>query len=321
MKVSKVVLVVVALHVLVIGGIFVFEGCSRSHVQAPDMASTSDDMSIPASTNATTTTTPTPTGPDVARLTPQPIPAAGPTGVAAIDPVAPVAPARTYVVKSKDTLTKIAKAEKISVGELAKANNLTKTAMLKIGQKLTIPSAAPAVATATPLMAGTAPVSTPIAGSAYEVKSGDSLWKIAKANNTTVTAIKQANSLTKESLQVGQKLTIPAATAVASTGGTLPAAEPAMGASAVSNGQTVHVVNIGEYPATIAKKYGVKVEDLLKANNITDARKVRAGAKLVIPVAATPVAAPVTPAVTTPVTPAVPAATVSSAPIATASAN
>ncbi len=38
MKVSKVVLIVVALHALVIGGIFVFEGCSRSKTATTDMA-------------------------------------------------------------------------------------------------------------------------------------------------------------------------------------------------------------------------------------------------------------------------------------------
>ena len=39
MKVSKVVLIVVALHVLVIGGIIVFEGCSRAKSSTPtDMA-------------------------------------------------------------------------------------------------------------------------------------------------------------------------------------------------------------------------------------------------------------------------------------------
>jgi hypothetical protein len=38
MKVSKVVLIVVALHVLVIGGIVVFEGCSRVKSNTPDMA-------------------------------------------------------------------------------------------------------------------------------------------------------------------------------------------------------------------------------------------------------------------------------------------
>jgi len=38
MKVSKVVLIVVALHVLVIGGIFIFEGCSRSKSSVPALA-------------------------------------------------------------------------------------------------------------------------------------------------------------------------------------------------------------------------------------------------------------------------------------------
>ena len=44
MKVSKVVLIVVALHVLVIGGIFIFEGCSRAKTSTPEMAESEAGM-------------------------------------------------------------------------------------------------------------------------------------------------------------------------------------------------------------------------------------------------------------------------------------
>jgi membrane-bound lytic murein transglycosylase D len=51
-----------------------------------------------------------------------------------------------------------------------------------------------------------------------------------------------------------------------------------------SNGKkTEHVVKDGESPFTIAKKYeGVSPEDILKWNNIADARKIQVGQKLII---------------------------------------
>jgi hypothetical protein len=87
--------------------------------------------------------------------------------------------------------------------------------------------------------------------------------------------------------------------------------------TAVENGQTVHYVDAGESPAIIAKKYGVKVDDLMKINNITDAKRIYVGEKLVIPSgqplttqpaaaassAPTP-SAPATPAVAAPIVPA-----------------
>ena len=299
MKVSKVVLIVVALHVLVIGGIFVFEGCSRA--KAPEVAAAgSADETV---TNAAVTSAdPAP------NLTPA-LPA--PSSLAPIAPVAQVAPAaRTHVVKNGETLVKIAKAEHVSVNDLAHANKLTKAAALKLGQKLTIPVKAEApvtaVAVAAPIAAPAATVSAPVvSGNSYAVKAGDSLWKIAKANNVSVAALKQANNLTSDALKLGQKLAIPAAAAT-----TTVAAAPVAPANAgewqpgmhADNGQTAHVVDIGETPGSIAKKYNVSIAELLKANNISDSKRVTVGRKLVIPSAAAP--APVTtitPAVAAPI--------------------
>ena len=46
-------------------------------------------------------------------------------------------------------------------------------------------------------------------GKTYTVASGDSLWKIAHQNKTTIKAIKEANNLQTDSLRPGQQLTIP----------------------------------------------------------------------------------------------------------------
>lgn len=52
--------------------------------------------------------------------------------------------------------------------------------------------------------------SRPTRPSTYTVKKGDSLWKIAKANNTTVQGIKDLNKLKSDAIRPGQKLNIPA---------------------------------------------------------------------------------------------------------------
>lgn len=46
-------------------------------------------------------------------------------------------------------------------------------------------------------------------GSEITVQSGDNLTKIARRNNTTVSALKSANGLTSDMIRVGQKLRIP----------------------------------------------------------------------------------------------------------------
>ena len=300
MKVSKVVLIVVALHVLVIGGIFVFEGCSRA--KAPEVASAGS--ADETATNAVATTA----DQNTQSLTPA-LPA--PSSLAPIAPVvAPAPAARTYVVKKGETLMKIAKAEHIKVSELASANKLTKTAALKVGQKLTIPAKAEApvtaVASATPAIgSATAPVTSAISGNSYTVKSGDSLWKIAKANNVSVASLKQANSLTSDSLKVNQKLVIPSA--AAPTPATAPVTTANVGAwqpgMQVDNGQTTHIVDIGETVGSIAKKYNVSVAELMKANNVSDVKRVTVSQKLVIPSAAAPmpVLTTATPAIAAPI--------------------
>jgi len=43
----------------------------------------------------------------------------------------------------------------------------------------------------------------------YRVKSGDSLDRIAKENNTTVQAIRDANQLKNDTIRIGQELKLP----------------------------------------------------------------------------------------------------------------
>ena len=93
-----------------------------------------------------------------------------------------------YIVKSGDSLYKIAQNYDTTVSEIMKLNNLTST-LLSIGQMLQIPSTS--------------------SSNTYIVKSGDSLYKIAQNYNTTVDELMKLNNLTSTSLSIGQQLQIP----------------------------------------------------------------------------------------------------------------
>jgi LysM repeat protein len=145
--------------------------------------------------------------------------------------------------------------------------------------------------TATPALlrpvATTAPQSQPAASSSssgaagtYTVQRGDSLGTIAEKFGVTTKAILAVNpTITNpDVLTVGQDIKLPAGPSVSA-----PAAsgETASGSSS-SAGQT-YVVQRGDILSAIAKRYGVTLAALQKANNITNPDKIVVGQKLVIP--------------------------------------
>lgn len=107
----------------------------------------------------------------------------------------PTGTTATYTVKAGDTLYSIASKYKISISTLAKANNISNYNLIKVGQVLVIPKAA-----ATP----PAPVVK------YTVKSGDTLYSIARKYSTTVAKIAAANKIASPYIiRIGQVLVIP----------------------------------------------------------------------------------------------------------------
>jgi len=95
-----------------------------------------------------------------------------------------------YTVKKGDSLWKISQAYDITVNELIELNNLT-TNTIKIGDKLKVPD-----------------IRKDIPNNVYIVKKGDTLWSIAKNNNTTTQKLKELNKLTSNTISIGQQLFI-----------------------------------------------------------------------------------------------------------------
>lgn len=109
-----------------------------------------------------------------------------------------------------------------------------------------------------------------------KVKKGDVLEKIARQHRTTVEEIISVNKLSNTNLRIGQTLKIPHKNlAPAATASAIPAkaAEP-----------KYYIVKNGDNPWTIAVKNHMKLEELLKLNNLDQekARKLKPGDKLLI---------------------------------------
>lgn len=104
------------------------------------------------------------------------------------------------------------------------------------------------------------------------VKKGDALEKIARANQSSVKEIMESNHLKSTNLTIGQELKIPKKEKTQ---------EVKQERSPPSDPQ-YYVVKNGDNPWSIALKNQMKIEDLLKLNNLNEekARNLKAGDKL-----------------------------------------
>lgn len=131
----------------------------------------------------------------------------------------------------------------------------------------------------------------------YTVKKGDTLGGIAYRNRVTLSSLLAANNMGMKDakrLRIGQKLTIPApGSKVAVSKKSVKtakktAAKKAAAKSAAKvalNADGTYSVKRGDSPERIARKLKVKLDDLLKANNLDEAasRRLQIGQKLIVP--------------------------------------
>ncbi len=107
-----------------------------------------------------------------------------------------------YRVRQGDTLEKIARRNGTTVKRLCQLNGISQNKVLHPGDRLKV--------------SGSASASTPAktsggntAGATYTVRSGDTLYKIAKAHGTTVKRLCHLNGISENAkLRVGQKLKV-----------------------------------------------------------------------------------------------------------------
>lgn len=150
-----------------------------------------------------------------------------------------------YTVKAGDNLYNIARKFNTTVDELINLNNLT-TTNLSIGQQIKLPQGEEQTEYDT-----------------YTVLEGDSLYSIANKFNVSVNDLIDYNALPTTILTVGETIRIPKGN--------------------VSNKENVYRVKPGDTLYRIANTYGVSVNDLIAANNLSS-NILTIGQELIIPI-------------------------------------
>ncbi|MCD5504755.1 C40 family peptidase [Lactobacillus delbrueckii] len=98
----------------------------------------------------------------------------------------------------------------------------------------------------------------------YTVVKNDTLWGLSKKYGVSVSDLKKANGVSGHLIYVGQKLQIPTKSTKATK-----TAKTSTSTSTVDTTSTTHTVVKGDTLWSLAKKYGVSVSTLMKANNLS----------------------------------------------------
>jgi membrane-bound lytic murein transglycosylase D len=158
-----------------------------------------------------------------------------------------------YIVQRNDTLWDIANGFSVSVDSLCAANGLSRRDVIRPGQRLNIPDGVTIYIPPARQQAETESRAT------HTVRPGDTLSDIASDYNVSVSALKRANGLRSSRIYPGKDLRIPAP--VERSTPERAAVEP--GTYKVQKGDTLY---------DIARRFGVSISDLRRANGLRTSR-------------------------------------------------
>jgi membrane-bound lytic murein transglycosylase D len=175
-----------------------------------------------------------------------------------------------FVVRG-ETLSGIALRYRVSQAMLAAANPKLKSRSIRIGQRVVVPTGG-ALSTSVALrMAEPVVAAGTHTGTFHRVRRGETISEIADEFGVSQRELRDWNGLDQRGrIRIGQRLRI---------------ASPDSPRSALSasDGARTHVVQPGETLKGLARRYGVSIQALRKANNLSERQALRAGVALKIP--------------------------------------
>lgn len=193
-----------------------------------------------------------------------------------------------HKVRKGETVASIAKKYKTQSIVVRDMNNLDSNSLLIVGSEIRVPSAVVNLPSKVMLAAarvdgrggrGRAGV--------HVVRSGDSLWRIAKRNKMSVATLARINGMRPgDTLKAGQKLAL-APRGSGGTSASKPSSSAKKSVSSSSSGdgssrQVSYKVRSGDTLSRIAQVFGVTVSDLVNWNGISRHATLKVGQKLTV---------------------------------------
>ncbi|MBI2421457.1 MAG: LysM peptidoglycan-binding domain-containing protein [Candidatus Hydrogenedentes bacterium] len=207
-----------------------------------------------------------------------------------------------HKVRKGETVTQIASRYGILPNDLMRANSIRSAKRLRVGQELKIPGAESTARGGRPNPepapeaqpdpdaearaedqgdAGSSedtatPDTTPAEPKTYTVKRGDTLFDIAQAHKVSINDLQKWNRLSKKSqIKIGQNIVVGEGREAAS-------APVKLAKQTDAPSMQYHTVRAGEYPAQIARAYGISLEEFLSLNQLGKRSTIRVGDTLLV---------------------------------------
>lgn len=180
----------------------------------------------------------------------------------------------SYTVQAGDTLTGIAAKYDLSIGDLARFNNIPVTYQVRTQQKLSlVPSKNPDKPASTASNSGSSKVAT----SQYTVQTGDTLIGIADRLSVSADDIAALNDFNAQHrVQLEQTINVPAKAAAKLN-------NSATKTTTSTSRPTSYTVKAGDGLISLAKQFDLSTSELAKANNLSPTDNLLVGQKLTIP--------------------------------------
>ena len=159
-----------------------------------------------------------------------------------------------YTIRAGDTFFSLAQRFGTTVEAIQRANPGVDPDRLQIGQIICIPMVTP-------------PDRCPAGTFAYTIRAGDTYFSLARRFGTTVEAIQRANpGIDPDRLQIGQIICI-----------------PGTGEPPCPSGTTPYTIRAGDTYFSIARRAGITVDDLIRANPGVDPDRLIIGQIICVP--------------------------------------
>lgn len=206
----------------------------------------------------------------------------------------------TYLIKEGDTLGSIAQKHGVERSSLLELNRLSEGQPIYIGETLLIPGTRPGASPGDEKRPETANETTVVVGNtrdegadgapaptggtkSHTVGRGDTLTNIAARYGTTVAALKSANGLKSDTINLGQRINVPGSGGAAPAGSQTASYEYSN--PLLRNDETYgsYTVQKGDNLYALARDFFTTMAELQRLNELGDSTVIHPGDDLIVP--------------------------------------